>query len=313
MQELMIVPLGWIYAFFSNATVFSSSAPNIKTLVHRSWRQARQANSEAHTHQGHRLQGHNEQATDVATRRCIDPLVTAVTRAGSGSLTRTTSVASQRPKSLVVFATTSGGTTLDRDRLGGNPFASALIELSGKPSLTLESLLSELRVLTGQFSHGHQHVEWTGNLEIGNWSFPIAPGERGEHRVALALVVSDYSLAGMPVLSGAAHDERRVATMLAANGFSVDQGVGPERSELLKALATLRTRSKGSDVTIAYATGHGVERDGHVYLLPADYPFSSGYSRALLQTRAVAITRIVNAMRGALLNIVFFAGCRTRV
>jgi len=37
----LLVPLGWVYAFFANATVFGSTAPDLQTLVHRSWRQAR--------------------------------------------------------------------------------------------------------------------------------------------------------------------------------------------------------------------------------------------------------------------------------
>jgi hypothetical protein len=37
----LLVPLGWVYAFFTNATVFSSTAPDIRTLVRHSWQQAR--------------------------------------------------------------------------------------------------------------------------------------------------------------------------------------------------------------------------------------------------------------------------------
>ena len=219
----------------------------------------------------------------------------------------------QRQDPVVAFATQSGGTTMDRDLLGGNPFASALIELASQPGLTLEKLQPKLRLLTKRLRGNHQHSEWVGTPAVRNWTFDMAPGSGRERRLALVLVVSDYAFAGIPNLAGAAHDERRVSAMLATHGFSVLQGIGPKRAKLVAALAAFRARSKAAEVAVVYATGHGIEMDGQVHLLPADYPFTSGYSRKLLSAHAIAVNRIVGAARAESLNMVFFAGCRTVV
>src|SRR5215213_3273754 len=91
----------------------------------------------------------------------------------------------RRAEPSFFFATASGGTTIDCDALGGNPFASALIELAGDADVTLAKLPSRLRSLTSRLSGGHQHAEWTELSGPSDWSFRIAPGGRKERRAAL--------------------------------------------------------------------------------------------------------------------------------
>ena len=67
------------------------------------------------------------------------------------------SVGSHAP--LVFYATSPGGETLDQGDGGGNPFASSLIDLMGRPTLSLSGLSSELTTLTYQKSHGYQTPE----------------------------------------------------------------------------------------------------------------------------------------------------------
>ena len=218
----------------------------------------------------------------------------------------------ERSEPQIVFATQPGGTTIDQDAMGGNPFATALIELSSQDGLTLRKLPARLRSLTAQRSNKHQVPQWgraPANLE---WTFQLQAGSREQGRAALVLVVSDYSLAAAAPLLGAARDERRMASMLAGHGFSVSQGVGPTRAALIDALAAFGRRSRACDVAVIYSTGHGVEADEHVYLLPADYPFRQGYAASLLRAHAVPVARIAGAAKASRLNLVFFAGCRTR-
>jgi hypothetical protein len=125
--------------------------------------------------------------------------------------------------------------------------------------------------------------------------------------------VSDYSLHGLQPLYGAAVDERRISAMLAAHGFTVAQGIAPTREALNAALRAFSKQSRRFDVALVYCTGHGVEFDGQVFLLPGDYPFRGGYSRASLLAKAISITKVASATQGTKLNLVFFAGCRTRV
>jgi hypothetical protein len=46
---VLLAPLGWVYAFFTNVTVFSGGdVPNVRTLISRSWRQARLWSMQSH-------------------------------------------------------------------------------------------------------------------------------------------------------------------------------------------------------------------------------------------------------------------------
>jgi hypothetical protein len=215
---------------------------------------------------------------------------------------------------LVYYATHSGGTTLDTGEGGGNPFASALIEAANERTLQLRNLARRLRQLTGTKSHGHQVVECLGDTRLPAWRFQEDLSLRRERRSGLVLVVSDYSgFRPGASLIGAARDERRIAAMLAQHGFSVDQGIGARRHELIKALVSFRRRSQCSDIGVIYSTGHGVELDGIVYLLPGDYPMLKGFGSAQLRRHAVSVTQMVNAASACGQNLVFFAGCRTHV
>lgn len=214
---------------------------------------------------------------------------------------------------LVYYATRSGGTTLDTGEGGGNPFASALIDVAGEKGLELRSLERRLREVTRVKSSGVQVVESFGDTAVPSWRIGASLSET-ERRAALVLVVSDYSgLRAGATLFGAARDERRIAAMLAQHGFSVEQGVGPRREELVQALASFKRRSQRADVAVVYSTGHGVEVDGVVYLLPGDYPLRGGLGTAELRRHAIGVPRMANAASAAKQNLVFFAGCRSHV
>jgi hypothetical protein len=215
------------------------------------------------------------------------------------------------PPAVVYFATRAGGTTLDTGEGGGNPFASALIEAANETGLQLRNLAPRLRELTAAKSCGHQIVECFGEPSLPDWRFQEDLGREREKRTALVLVVSDYSGFSTGVsLIGAARDERRIAGMLAQHGFSVDQGIEPRRRELIRALLSFRRRSQGADIAVVYSTGHGIESDGIVYLLPGDYPESEGFGSTQLRRHAIGVPRMVKAASACGQNLVFFAGCR---
>jgi hypothetical protein len=217
----------------------------------------------------------------------------------------------RRRSPALVFATRSGGTTIDRDAFGGNPFATALIQVAGEHSIPFRRIPARLRALTVLGSQRHQVPQWMRWPEGLHWSFRLEPGSRQERRCALVLIVSDYAGAEVAPLAGAAHDERRISAMLGANGFSVVQGVAPDRASLIEALASFSRFAAGHDVAVIYSTGHGIESNGRVYLLPGDYPLKDGCSPARLRANAVPVARITAACRASQLNLVFFAGCRT--
>jgi len=219
--------------------------------------------------------------------------------------------ASTRPVlPLIGYATRSGGTTLDQDECGGNPFATALIRLAGESDLTLRNLPSRLRVLTGSLSDGHQVPEFTQSPASRNWQWRLALGSRREKRQALVLVVADYGpMTGS--LSGAAYDERRIAVMLAESGFSVRQGVSGTRAAILRALRDFQRLTRRADVAVVYSTGHGIEQAGQVFLLPGNFPFSLGVGARQLSKHAVSVVDIARSTQAGKVNLVLFAGCRS--
>jgi Caspase domain len=222
-------------------------------------------------------------------------------------------VAMTAPKTSTIYATKSGGTTLDQDDCGGNPFATALIELSQRQGLNLRQLLPALRQSTLKKSANLQEPTWDHLPPDKTWTFPMDAGTRSERRIALVLIVSDYLSRAGGRLLGAANDERRIAAMLAGHGFSVIQGIAPNRQSLLDALRSFAMRSKSFDVAVLYSTGHGVELEGRAYLLPGDYPLQSGCDATLLTHHALPVDRITAACRARKVNLTFFAGCRSEV
>lgn len=210
----------------------------------------------------------------------------------------------------IYYATRSGGTTLDVGAGGGNPFASALIELAGDPTLRLRELTTRLRALTEEKSGGRQVVECVGSARGSDWGFQHELTAGRERREALVMVVSDYSPRDSLSLSGAARDERRIAAMLAQHGFSVTQRIGRRRTELVAALQSFKRRSQQADIGVIYSTGHGLELDGDVFLLPGDFPQQGEDASADWRPDAVRVEDMAKAASAQMINLVFFAGCR---
>jgi Caspase domain len=215
---------------------------------------------------------------------------------------------------LLLFATGAGRPALDSDDQGGNPFASALVETARDPMFRLRFLETRLRDLTFAKSLGIQEVERFGDVGLPQWRFIEDADLPTEKRRALLLIVSDYpQLGSLPPLAGAARDEQRLAAMLAQHRFAVDSGVGSSRNELMTALRSFGRASQHWDIGVIYATGHGVEVDGNVYLIPGDYPSREGFGTAQLKRHAISVARIASAASARSQNVVFFGGCREAV
>lgn len=217
------------------------------------------------------------------------------------------------PTPLLFYGTSAGGQAFDGDVQGGNPFATALIELTSDPGTRLGNLGARLRQRVALATQRRQVPEVPAQAWPDDWRFVQPFGAASESRLALVLVVSRYADPRVPPLYGAAHDERRVASMLAMHGFSVTQTVQPTRAGILKALAALSLGSTRHDAVLLYATAHGVEAASSTYLLPSDYPFDRGYAPDTLRRHAISVRRLTTAMRGSRTNLAFFAGCRSRV
>ena len=211
-----------------------------------------------------------------------------------------------RPEALVFHAVQPGRQALDAGDGGGNPFASALIEVLGRPSADLKTMAAEIERLTSLKSSRHMVADVPQVGTQGSWS--LVPARAGERRVALVLVVSDYSRAGAQSLPGARHDAARVVAALSAAGFETESTLDLDAAAMRHRLETFARRSAEADAAIIYTTGHGVEVGNRVYLLPADFPVAHG--REALQSRAVVLADIAGSLRARKINLVFFGGCR---
>lgn len=208
---------------------------------------------------------------------------------------------------LIFHASASGKQTLDQGEGGGNPFASSLIDVLARPSFELADLPREMRRLTHGKSRGFQAADTPSISSDQSWMLvPPAPGER---RVALVLVVADYSgSGGGQSLPGAKHDAERIAAALRQAGFATEIALDLTLASMRATLAAFARSSQGSDAALIYTTGHGVEVEGRIHLLPGDYPIREG-NRAL-RDRALDLALIANSARARRINLVFYGGCR---
>lgn len=206
-------------------------------------------------------------------------------------------MSASEPAPVVVFyASQSGRPTLDQGEGGGNPFASALIELLARPELSYASLRADLTTLTEQKSHGVQLPDIRFQGQPAAWTIiPVPPSSK---RVAIVFVYADYYAA--PALPGAERDMARVAGALRSAGFTVQTLLDPTSDALEAALDALERDSADAEAAALYATGHGFETDGEVYLMPSD-----GSPR-------VYIERLARHLKAKTANLIFYGGCRTR-
>lgn len=207
---------------------------------------------------------------------------------------------------LTFYAATSGERALDQGEGGGNPFASALIELLARPSLHLAELSEELARLTHAKSGGFQKADVPELATIA--SRQLTPKPNGEKRIALVVVVSDYAKAGVNSLNGARHDAERMERALGAAAFEtrivLDASLPAIRAELSK----FARESEAADIAVLYSTGHGVEVDGVTYLLPGDYPVAE--RNGALATRAMPVPELAAHLKARHVNLAFWGGCR---
>lgn len=208
---------------------------------------------------------------------------------------------------IYLYGSQTGKPTFDQDQGGGNPFASALVELLARDSLTFEEFSMQLVDLTKLRSKGLQEPDVLPSTNHGTWRFLPKPST--ERRVALVLVFSDYSASDTEKsLPGAKHDLKRISDALDKAGFEVEAVLDPDRSKVEIALREFADSSEASEVALLYTTGHGVEVEGSVYLLPTEYPFSQG--GAALNEHGVLLTALGSAVRASQVNLVFYGGCR---
>lgn len=209
----------------------------------------------------------------------------------------------------IIYASQSVRATLDRGEDGENPFASALIELLSKPSLSLDELLDQIVTITYQKSGGYQLPDVSGIRAASNWK--IKPNKSPKKNLALVATFSRYNADSISWLPGAERDRIRVSNALRAAGFKVVTIANPTKGELDHLLHDMAVASKDADAAFIYVTGHGFEEQGRVYLAPSNYHFNP--RRRPVSDGAIYVGELGIGLQAKQANLVFFGGCRTRL
>ena len=203
---------------------------------------------------------------------------------------------------LIYYAGQAGRLTTDRDRLGGNPFASAVCEIIGQRPLTLETFTRRLAEANQIHSGGWQMLDYPRNIPD-----PKRRIDKGDRRIALVLINADYSQSDAYSLRGAAFDAKRVPAALTEAGFETTLVLDNTIADARAALADFAVRSADADNAIIYIGGHGAQRHKTVYWLMGDFP---GQDAKWLDGHAIPVNEIATAARARTLNLVLYASCR---
>lgn len=208
------------------------------------------------------------------------------------------------PAPLFYYAGQAGRLTSDRDRQGGNPFASALCEVLPELPLTMENFGARMALANSLHSRGWQQIQMPRRgLPDPKWKL----GVKDQTRMALVLINADYSQSDAYSLPGARFDASRVPEALEAAGFETTLVLDASADSAREAIASFAQRSAASDVSLTYVGGHGLQRKRTVYWMMGDYPERDA---RWLETHAIALDEIGTAGRARDANLVLYASCR---
>jgi hypothetical protein len=221
----------------------------------------------------------------------------------AGALPAFAQTAPVSPAPLFYYAGQAGRLTSDRDRQGGNPFASALCEVLPELPMSLETFGGRMALANSLHSRGWQQIQMPRKL--GDPALRL--GRVGQSRKALVLINADYSKSDAYSLPGARFDAKRVPAALEAAGLEttlvLDAGVEGAR----EAMATFARASSSADVSFVYVGGHGLQHKRVVYWMMGDYPERDS---RWLASHAIALDEIGASGRAREANLVLYASCR---
>ena len=127
-----------------------------------------------------------------------------------------------------------------------------------------------------------------------------------ERRVALVIGNSAYRAA--PALPNPVRDADAMAASLERLGFDVTKGNDLDRAELVQIIREFAAKLPGSNVAMVFYAGHGLQVDGHNYLIPVDAELDEEMD---LDFEATSLDLVMRQMeREQRVNLVFLDACR---
>lgn len=221
----------------------------------------------------------------------------------AGALPAFAQTAPAAPAPLFYYAGQAGRLTSDRDRQGGNPFASALCEVLPEFPMSLETFGGRMALANSLHSRGWQQIQMPRKLTDPG----LRLGRKGQSSKALVLVNADYSKSDAYSLPGARFDAKRVPAALQAAGFETTLVLDASVDDAREAMAAFARESASVDVSLVYVGGHGLQHKRVVYWMMGNYPERDS---RWLSSHAIALDEIGASARAREANLVLYASCR---
>jgi uncharacterized caspase-like protein len=127
----------------------------------------------------------------------------------------------------------------------------------------------------------------TALLSVGQLAGATPDGKR------VALVIGNSAYRHAVTLPNPKADAALMAKTLRAAGFTVVEGSDLDKAGMNALLDQFTEAAYEAEVALVYYAGHGLQVDGHNYLIPVDAQLEKA---AQLQTRTVAIDKILSAL-----------------
>ena len=119
-----------------------------------------------------------------------------------------------------------------------------------------------------------------------------------------ALVIGNSKYAAIPYLRNPENDAEAIAEKFSSMGISTELILNGSRSDISRALRRFQRTS--AEVGILFYAGHGLQVDGHNYMLPVDF---DGTSEGDVQLEAIPISSAIEQVPGKT-KLVFLDACR---
>ena len=124
-----------------------------------------------------------------------------------------------------------------------------------------------------------------------------------------ALVIGNGAYQAVPELVNPPNDARDVAGALKSLGFKVTLGVDLSQAEMRRAVAAFTADAAGADVSLFYYAGHGLQLDGHNYLIPVDARLQGVVD---IERRTIPLDEVLGDLKKAGgIHLVFLDACRS--
>ena len=139
-------------------------------------------------------------------------------------------------------------------------------------------------------------------------ALPPRPATNSAGGRRVALVIGNGAYAHVTALPNPPNDAHAVSTTLRTLGFEVTEGINADRDSLQKLTRDFLLSATGAKIALLYYAGHGVQIDGHNFLVPVDIQKDSAANlMAAMTDMDTILAGLDDQVRT---NILIFDACR---